>query len=103
MQKYQDFQSFYVFYLSQHKHPVCRLLHVVGTFMALAWIVYSLVFGQFSILPLFLLWGYGLSWIGHFFFERNTPAAFKQPLYSFRGDLKMCFEVLSFQRGLTDK
>jgi hypothetical protein len=33
--------------------------------------------------------GYGMSWIGHFFVEKNRPATFKYPLWSFQGDMKM--------------
>jgi hypothetical protein len=36
-----------------------------------------------------LLCGYGCAWIGHFGFEKNKPASFKRPLYSFMGDWVM--------------
>jgi hypothetical protein len=36
-----------------------------------------------------LLCGYGFAWIGHFGFEKNKPASFKRPLYSFMGDWVM--------------
>jgi hypothetical protein len=36
-----------------------------------------------------LLCGYGCAWIGHFVFEKNKPASFKRPLYSFIGDWVM--------------
>ena len=42
-----------------------------------------------------LLCGYGFAWIGHFAFEKNQPASFKQPLYSFMGDWKMYWQILS--------
>ena len=34
-----------------------------------------------------LLCGYGFAWVGHFFFEKNRPATFKHPFYSFVGRL----------------
>jgi hypothetical protein len=40
-------------------------------------------------IPLGLLLGYGFAWVGHFFIERNKPASFHYPLWSFRGDWKM--------------
>jgi hypothetical protein len=36
--------------------------------------------------------------IGHFFFEKNRPATFKHPLYSFLGDLTLWREVMTLQR-----
>lgn len=43
--------------------------------------------------------GYLLAWVGHFFFEKNKPATFTHPLYSFVGDLRMLWEVVTFQRS----
>ena len=41
-----------------------------------------------------LLCGYGFAWVGHFGFEKNKPASFKRPLYSFRGDWVMWRDML---------
>jgi len=35
---------------------------------------------------------YGFAWIGHFFFEHNTPATFIYPSYSLLGDFRMLYE-----------
>ena len=40
-----------------------------------------------------LVCGYGFAWIGHFAFEKNQPASFKQPLYSFMGDWVMYRDI----------
>ena len=42
-----------------------------------------------------LVCGYGFAWIGHFVFEKNQPASFKQPLYSFMGDWKMFWQIVT--------
>jgi hypothetical protein len=39
--------------------------------------------------------GYGLSWIGHFVVEGNTPATFGHPLWSLRGDFRMWWKTAS--------
>jgi hypothetical protein len=39
--------------------------------------------------------GYGFAWVGHFFFEHNKPATFIYPTYSFMGDFKMFYAILS--------
>jgi hypothetical protein len=36
---------------------------------------------------------YLFAWIGHFFFEKNTPATFIYPIYSLFGDFKLWFEI----------
>lgn len=92
---YRTFEQFYPFYLSEHMHPVNRALHVLGTTLVL------LVLGRnlwtaapaasYLLIPLI---GYGFAWVGHFFFERNKPATFKYPVYSFMGDFRMWFDVV---------
>ena len=47
-----------------------------------------------------LLWavpvaGYAFAWVGHFVFEKNSPATFRHPLYSLRGDFTMLRDVLT--------
>ena len=42
-----------------------------------------------------LLTGYGFAWVGHFVFEKNRPATFIRPLYSFMGDWVMFKDVLT--------
>jgi hypothetical protein len=41
-----------------------------------------------------LLSGYAFAWVGHFFFEKNRPATFKYPFYSFAGDWVMYKDIL---------
>ncbi|TCB78504.1 DUF962 domain-containing protein [Acinetobacter sp. ANC 4173] len=46
-----------------------------------------------------LLWtlpvvGYGFAWVGHFFFEHNKPATFKQPFFSLICNFKMYKGIL---------
>ena len=39
--------------------------------------------------------GYAFAWVGHFFFEKNRPATFTHPLYSFLGDWVMWRDILA--------
>lgn len=92
--KYQNFDEFYPFYLSQHRNRICRALHFVGTLLVLVVLAYSLWSGQLLLLLLTPVIGYGFAWIGHFVFEKNTPATFTYPVYSFMGDWVMFKDIL---------
>ena len=39
--------------------------------------------------------GYGFAWVGHFGIEKNRPATFKYPVYSFLGDWVMYGKILT--------
>ncbi len=86
---FRRFEEFWPFYVSQHRRHGTRVLHFAGTTLGLLF----LTRGAVSARPVFLLWGlvaaYGLAWIGHFFIEKNRPATFQYPYWSFLGDLKM--------------
>src|SRR5262245_46834898 len=91
--KYTSFSEFYPFYLSEHSNRACRRLHFVGSSLALACLAMVFGTGNFAWLLAGLLCGYGFAWVGHFGFEKNRPASFKQPLYSFMGDWVMYKDI----------
>lgn len=85
----QTFAEFYPFYLGEHQNRTCRRLHFLGSTLALVCLAMLIATGQWWWFLLGLLAGYGCAWIGHFGFEKNKPASFKRPLYSFMGDWVM--------------
>ena len=94
MERYTNFDDFYPYYLSEHSNKTTKLLHFIGTTIAIY--LYARFFMTFNFMYLLysLLAGYGFAWIGHFFVEKNKPATFKYPFWSFIGDHKMYFEIL---------
>ena len=92
--QYQTFAEFYPFYLSQHQNIICRRLHFVGSLIILALTGYILYSSRWMLLLLLPVIGYGFAWIGHFFFEKNKPATFIYPVYSFVGDWVMFKDIL---------
>ena len=92
VEEFKTFKDFYAFYLSEHSNPICRNLHFVGSTLVLAALGFALVTGQYTLLWLLPVIGYGFAWVGHFFFEHNKPATFKYPLYSFLSDWVMLFQ-----------
>jgi hypothetical protein len=95
--KYETFAEFYPSYLSQHSNRTCRQLHFVGSTLALLALVALVLTGSLYWLPVALVCGYGFAWIGHFAFEKNRPATFRQPLYSLLGDWVMYWQMLTGQ------
>jgi len=65
------------------------VLHYTGTLTALASVILLVAIGKWWLFPLAFVPGYALAWIGHFFIEKNRPATFKHPLWSFMGDWRM--------------
>ena len=92
----KTFEEFWPHYLGEHRDPVNRGLHFVGT---------SLVYGIAALAvlrsPMWILAapivGYGFAWVGHFVVERNRPATFTYPLWSLRGDFRMHARMLTFR------
>lgn len=89
------FREFYPFYLSEHRDRNCRRMHFIGSSLALGSVIAAIIARNPWWLLVGLLCGYGFAWIGHFYFEKNRPASFKQPLYSFIGDWVMYFQICS--------
>jgi hypothetical protein len=94
-QRFSSFREFYPFYLSEHGHRTSRRLHVVGSFGVLVLVVVAIATANPWWLLAALVCGYGFAWVGHFFFEKNRPATFRHPLYSFVGDWVMFKDVLT--------
>jgi len=93
--KYNSFSEFWPHYLAEHSQPTTRLLHLMGTTVGIVCAVYFIASGRWWLFPLGLIPGYGAAWIGHFFIEKNRPATFQHPLWSFMGDYKMIGMMLS--------
>jgi hypothetical protein len=91
---FQSFADFYPFYLGEHSNTTCRRLHFVGSTLTLVCLAMLLATGKLQYLLYGLLCGYGFAWVGHFGFEKNKPASFKRPLYSFMGDWCMYRDIL---------
>jgi hypothetical protein len=92
--RYASFAEFYPFYLSEHANRTCRRLHFVGTSLGLACLAAALATLTPWWLLAGLLIGYAFAWVGHFVFEKNRPATFTYPLWSFMGDWVMWSEIL---------
>jgi hypothetical protein len=93
--RFATFREFYPFYLSEHRNATCRKLHFAGSTLVLALIAAAAATGEWWLLALVPIAGYGFAWVGHFRFEKNRPATFKYPAYSLMGDWVMYWQLLT--------
>lgn len=93
--RFTRFDQFYAFYLGEHANRTCRRLHFVGSTLALLLLITAFVSQRWWLAGLAVVAGYGFAWVGHFFFEHNKPASFRQPLFSYLGDWKMWWQTLT--------
>lgn len=128
--RFQSFDEFWPFYLSQHRNPRDRHFHFVGTTgwlsacaastmlnpirfpVAMAGLAAALAAGNVKekegrplpyvaaamaagtigspiLFPAGVVFAYANAWIGHFGIEKNVPATFTYPVWSFLADIKM--------------
>ena len=73
-------KKYYKYYLTLHQNKTNRRLHVTGQLITISFILLVmearlwplLLFAPFIIYP--------FAWSGHYFFEKNKPAAFSNPI-----------------------
>ena len=95
----KTFAEFWPFYLGEHSKPVTRQLHFAGTTLSLLLVVSAVATQRWWLLLGALVCGYAFAWVGHFGVEKNRPATFKYPLWSFAGDWKMWWLTLTGRLG----
>ena len=95
MERYKTFKDFYPYYLSEHDNKYTKLTHFIGTSIGIFFLIQFFLSFNFLFILYALLSGYGFAWVGHFFIEKNKPATFKYPIYSFIGDWVMFKEIIT--------
>jgi hypothetical protein len=90
-----NYTEFWDFYVREHSKPMTRYLHFVGTTLGLVLLAWFVSSGRWFYFPVFFVVGYGFAWFAHFVIEKNRPATFKYPLWSFVSDFKMIWYMLT--------
>jgi len=89
-----NMKDYYQMYLTLHQNKICRRLHVLGQFMTILWVIGCFYYHYYWFLLLTPLIVYPFAWSGHYFFEKNQPAAFKDPVKAKISDWMMLFDIL---------
>ncbi len=92
--KFDSFESFYGYYLSQHIALNCRRMHFIGSLLVVMDLGITVIQQNlWWLIPAPIL-GYGCAWVGHGLFEKNRPATFGHPIWSLMGDARMFWDML---------
>ena len=94
----KTFAEFWPFYVRAHSLPLTRVLHAIGSILALACIAGGIVVSPWFFLAAPLI-GYSFAWYGHFFVEHNKPATFGHPFFSLAADYVMLWKTLTGRMG----
>jgi hypothetical protein len=95
----RTYAEFWPFYLREHSRAITRWMHFVGTSVGLGIAAAAIVQGRPSLILAALVSSYGMAWISHFGIEKNRPATFKYPLWSFISDFRMLGLMSAGQLG----
>ena len=93
--KFNSLREFYPFYLTEHSDFVCRTLHFIGTGLVIALAITGVATFNWKFFVMMPIAGYGFAWVGHFFFEKNKPAAWSKPLWAKACDWVMLKDILT--------
>jgi len=91
----QSFEEFWPFYVREHSRKATRSFHFAGTTVAGLTALAAIALRRPALVPAALVAGYGPAWFSHFFIEKNKPASFKHPLWSFAADWVMWSKILT--------
>lgn len=84
-----SYSEFFDYYLREHRLARTRYLHYAGTIAGISFLIAAIFTQNVWLIPIGLFASYGPAWVGHFFIERNKPAAFKYPFWSLISDFRM--------------
>ncbi len=88
------FKEYYKYYLTLHQNKWNRRLHALGQLLTLLFVVLVIQEQQWLLLFVAPLIVYPFAWSGHFFFEKNKPAAWSNPLWAKACDWLMLRDML---------
>jgi hypothetical protein len=86
---FRSYREFWAFYVGEHRRPLTRRLHFVGTTGAISCIAGAIFSASVWLLMVAPVIAYSFAWAGHLWVEKNSPATFKFSLWSLIADIHM--------------
>jgi hypothetical protein len=90
----RTFDDFWPYYVRAHAQRRTRVLHAIGSTLALVCIALAIFVSPWFLLGAPLI-GYAFAWYSHFFVEHNKPATFGHPFYSLAADFVMLWKIVT--------
>lgn len=90
----RNFAEFWPYYVRAHSQARTRILHAIGSVLALVMIALGIFASPWYFLGAPLI-GYAFAWYSHFFVEHNKPATFGHPFYSLAADYVMLWKTVT--------
>ena len=87
-------KEYYKHYLKLHKNKNCIRLHFLGQLTTLILTCIILYNWHWYLIPIIPFIIYPFAWTGHYLFEKNKPAAFKDPKKAKIADWMMFWDIL---------
>src|SRR6478609_1126404 len=91
----RSFADFWPYYVRAHSKPRTRVLHAIGSVLAIIVVALALAFSNLWLILAAPILGYAFAWYAHFFVEHNKPATFGHPFYSLAADYRMLFLMMA--------
>jgi len=86
--------EYYKHYLTLHQNKACRALHFLGQCVTIGCIMGIILHGTWLMLLGAPFIVYPFAWAGHYFFEKNSPAAFSDPVKAKISDWLMFRDII---------
>ena len=90
-----NLNDYYQYYLTLHQNKWCRRLHLVGQIATILFVVFCILNKAWWALVATPFIVYPFAWSGHYFFEKNKPAAFSSPMKAKICDFLMIKDMLT--------
>lgn len=87
----QTYREFWEFYRKAHSKKATQAVHALGLFLGIGIGATSVYFHYWAGIPLAIGITYLLLWLSHIVIEKNMPATFKYPLWSFISEFRMVY------------
>jgi len=84
-----SYGEFWPVYLRAHTRSATRAMHYLGTGFGVILVILAGLMAAPWLLLAAVVVCYACAWTGHFLIERNRPATFGHPLWSFVSDFRM--------------